>query len=416
MKRDMEWDDKFTSLKVGPNVAVTVRISNQKLVCDWSPEWAQWDDLQNSIELKQLIERANDKLQQSTVSKRSGKSKQLHTDDRLAELLGELNQCQWEVVLFSETRRNSDHCQLARGHKLYSSSQQTVAAGVAILVNRRLLHGVIRVHVISDRLMFLDLQFGTRICRLISVYMPHAGYPHDDLCKMYDQLQWILADAHKRKYAFVNGGDFNTQWNVGLRGEMIREFSQMFGLCLANLEQLPESWTFRSSAGIKRQIDFILFNSELCCETAGAVDVSYQTVRIAVEAPSDFASKHDELLGPCALAVVVPCALVAIPVSHRSTARSRWAMTKSKRRRSSARTCAYSGCCSVDKPLLRHHLPLGSDSFARDADPRSLDYLGAPSEQAGSRASERVVTESVDLCSTAVCRSASAVADRERHA
>ena len=201
------------------------------------------------------------------------KNARLHTDDRLAELLGELNQCQWEVVLFSETRRNSDHCQLARGHKLYSSSQQTVAAGVAILVNRRLLHGVIRVHVISDRLMFLDLQFGTRICRLISVYMPHAGYPHDDLCKMYDQLQWILADAQKRKYAFVNGGDFNTQWNVGLRGEMIREFSQMFGLCLANLEQLPESWTFRSSAGIKRQIDFILFNSELCCETAGAVDV-----------------------------------------------------------------------------------------------------------------------------------------------
>ena len=47
----------------------------------------------------------------------------------------------------------------------------------------------------------------------------------------------------------------------------------MFGLCLANLEQLPENWTFRSSAGIKRQIDFILFSSDLCCETAGAVDV-----------------------------------------------------------------------------------------------------------------------------------------------
>ena len=29
--------------------------------------------------------------------------------------------------------------------------------------------------------------------------------------------------------------------------------------------------------------------------------VSYQTLRIAVEAPSDFASKYDELLGPCAL-------------------------------------------------------------------------------------------------------------------
>ena len=76
MKRDMEWDDKFTSLKVGPSVVVTVRISNQKLVCNWSPEWAQWDDLQNSSELKRLIQRANDKLQQNTVSKGSGKSKQ----------------------------------------------------------------------------------------------------------------------------------------------------------------------------------------------------------------------------------------------------------------------------------------------------------------------------------------------------
>ena len=75
-KRDMEWDDNFTSPKVGPSVVVTVRISNQKLVCDWSSEWAQWNNLQNSIELKQLIQRANDKLQQSTVSKASGKSKQ----------------------------------------------------------------------------------------------------------------------------------------------------------------------------------------------------------------------------------------------------------------------------------------------------------------------------------------------------
>eukprot|EP00439_Symbiodinium_sp_Y106_P038447 s7727_g4.t1 len=76
MKRDMQWNDKFTNLKVGPDVVVTVRISNQKLVCDWSPEWAQWDDLQHSLELKQLIQRANDKLQHRTASKGSGKSKQ----------------------------------------------------------------------------------------------------------------------------------------------------------------------------------------------------------------------------------------------------------------------------------------------------------------------------------------------------
>ena len=94
-----------------------------------------------------------------------------------------------------------------------------------------------------------------------------------DLCKLSDQLHWISADAQKKKYAAVIGGGFNTQWNVGLGRDMIGEFSHMFGLCLANFEQLPESWTFRSSTGIKRQIDLILFSSELCCETAGPVDV-----------------------------------------------------------------------------------------------------------------------------------------------
>jgi len=201
------------------------------------------------------------------------KNARLHTDDRLAELLGELKHCQWDVVLFSETCRNSDHCTLAGGHKLYSSSQQSVAAGVAILVDQRLVHGVTQIRVISDRLMFIDLTFGTNRCRFISVYMPHAGYPHGELGMVYDQLHWILADAQNMNYASVLGGDFNTQWNVGVRGDMIREFSYMFGLSLANPAHMPESWTFRSSAGIKRQIDFILFSSQLCCETAGAVDV-----------------------------------------------------------------------------------------------------------------------------------------------
>ena len=147
------------------------------------------------------------------------KNARLHTDDELAEFLGELNHCPWDVVLFSETRRNSDLCQIMRGHKLCSSSHQTVAAGVAILVNERWVHGVTPARVISDRLMFVDLKVEASICRFITVYMPHAGYPHDELCKMYDRLDWILADAQKMQYASVSGGDFNTQWNVGVRGD-----------------------------------------------------------------------------------------------------------------------------------------------------------------------------------------------------
>ena len=46
----------------------------------------------------------------------------------------------------------------------------------------------------------------------------------------------------------------------------------------------------------------------------------------------------------------------------------------------------------------------GTDGFARNADPRSLDDLGASGEQAGSRASKRVVAEAVYLRPIAGCR------------
>ena len=70
----------------------------------------------------------------------------------------------------------------------------------------------------------------------------------------------------------------------------------------------------------------------------------------------------------------------------------------------------------MHEPLLWNHLPFGTDGFARDADPRTLDDLGASGEQAGSRASERVVAEAVDLRPTAGRRAASAVAEGEWHA
>ena len=43
----------------------------------------------------------------------------------------------------------------------------------------------------------------------------------------------------RKKHAVVIGGEFSTQWNVGLRRDMLREFSHMFGCCVANLRQLP---------------------------------------------------------------------------------------------------------------------------------------------------------------------------------
>ena len=75
MKREIEIGEGFASMKVGPNVVVTLSNQQQKLQCDWLDTWSQWQDLQNSPELKQLIDRANDMLQKRQAAKEQGKSK-----------------------------------------------------------------------------------------------------------------------------------------------------------------------------------------------------------------------------------------------------------------------------------------------------------------------------------------------------
>jgi hypothetical protein len=63
--------------------------------------------------------------------------------------------------------------------------------------------------------------------------------------------------------------DFNTQLCVGLRGQMLEDLLHSFVFEIANgqpeMQNADDTWTFRSSAGIKRRIDFILYSSHLCC-------------------------------------------------------------------------------------------------------------------------------------------------------
>ena len=120
-----------------------------------------------------------------------------HTSSRLAELLGELSRCQWDVLLFKETRRADGDCKLGKGHCLYTSKHNTISAGVAILVHMRHRQNIKQVRFINDRVMFVDLVFESVVYRMISVYMPHAGYPHADLCDVYDQLRFILLEAQQ---------------------------------------------------------------------------------------------------------------------------------------------------------------------------------------------------------------------------
>ena len=113
-------------------------------------------------------------------------------------------------------------------------------------------------HAWSDRVASLDLTFSNFTMRVVAVYMPHAGYSHEYLLSVHDQVQACVDEALKHNDRVIIGGDFNTQLHLGPRGVLLHELVSMFGLRVANSEQNEDSWTFCSSMDVRRQIDFIM--------------------------------------------------------------------------------------------------------------------------------------------------------------
>ena len=101
------------------------------------------------------------------------------------------------MILFSETRSARGRCVLDGGHVLLTSEIATQAAGVAILLHRKHVHRVGQVTSFNERLMFLDLHYGRRCVRFISLYMPHAGYSLEDLRTAYDMLHVVLDEVER---------------------------------------------------------------------------------------------------------------------------------------------------------------------------------------------------------------------------
>ena len=115
------------------------------------------------------------------------KNARLHTSNRLAEMLSELSTCDWDVVLFSETRRAHGDCKLQDGYRLYlyTTQQHAGSASVAVLLHAHHVQHVRKVSAIGNRIIHVDVNVDG-IHRFIACYMPHAGYPHADLCDVYE--------------------------------------------------------------------------------------------------------------------------------------------------------------------------------------------------------------------------------------
>ena len=69
----------------------------------------------------------------------------------------------------------------------------------------------------------------------------------------------------------IIGGDFNLCLDVGRRGTSMTDLCQQFRLTVANgsgLSSAAANWTFRSTLGVLRRIDYILYSPGISCENA----------------------------------------------------------------------------------------------------------------------------------------------------
>ena len=177
---------------------------------------------------------------------------------------------QWDIVMFSERRSSHGIIELHEGnfrHICFGSGTETFSAGVAILLHERHAKNVANAKVISDRVMYVDFTVGGKKLRSIAAYAPHAGYSADDFDAFFEQVHVAILGACKDGRQTIVGGDFNLQLQVGNRGEQIDALAKAFGFTIANDDEhhspAAETWTFCSSMGVKRRIDFILCSSSL---------------------------------------------------------------------------------------------------------------------------------------------------------
>ena len=114
--------------------------------------------------------------------------------------------------------------------------------------------------------MAVDFKVGQKTIRVIVVYLPHAGYNWKYFMVMISDIEGLVMEAIEKHSSLLIVGDFNLTLNRGDRGNIMDEFCSAFSLNIANggtLEDASDTWTWRSSFGNLRRIDYILHSRVL---------------------------------------------------------------------------------------------------------------------------------------------------------
>ena len=122
-----------------------------------------------------------------TVLQKNARS--MNSSERLDECFREVHRVRWDAILISETwRQGKEVWETQQGHIVVKSGKFANKHGVAILLNRRWKNQINWVPCACERVVAASISVNKQPIILVSVYMPHRGYPDHQVEKHTQRL------------------------------------------------------------------------------------------------------------------------------------------------------------------------------------------------------------------------------------
>ena len=211
-------------------------------------------------------------------------ARSLYSDERLEELIAEVQPPQWDADMINETWRaeTEEYDTLESKHIWFGSGGTAGRHGVGILLHSRWTDYVRGWRAVSTRVGVLDLDTPNLGFSLIVVYMPHCGKSDACVEEVYATISSLMKEARAAKRLITVGGDWNAEvesstcerdGTVGayanasgnVRGDWLRRWATAERLSIANTI-LQKRWVRRwthAQHGRNRIIDYIRIDRHL---------------------------------------------------------------------------------------------------------------------------------------------------------
>ena len=210
----------------------------------------------------------------------------LSKDDRVEELMEELEGLEWNVIMVNETMRSQkrEFWTTRGGHIFLASGYDLPTRGVAIVLHKKWSKYIKQFTPINERCAFVDIRSKKMKIRFVSAYFPHSWYSDTEVQELYDILTETVREAKQKRLKAVMGADCNAEvgtptenddqrsvGNFGVktsnpRGQWLKAWATSNNMFLANTcfeKPVEKLMTFVGPSGNPRQIDYFLVSRRL---------------------------------------------------------------------------------------------------------------------------------------------------------